>query len=214
MKFATIIVTRGSSCHVKTLHTILKFNILCLQHKDVQNELIFVKDDPFEKSERIHNCLKSHDRIFFIEFGVHVDEESLRRVLAPNEGLGSVVFPAVKEGIDWNMFKTKTLSKTNEPVHQMGLHFDTEVSTKISDDYYKVTSTNPKSWVIINKQVIKNIKDKRSGTYKIQPKTDIMFSKFIEQGVKVVAFTKARLTITYTHECISNIVNSASVKAS
>lgn len=214
MKFATIIVTRGSSCHVKTLHTILRFNILCLQNQDVQNELIFVKDDPFEKSDRIHSCLKSHDRIFFIDFGVHVDEESLRRVLAPNEGIGSVVFPAVKEGIDWEMFKVKTLGNSNEPVNQMGLNFDTDVTTKISDDYHKVTSTNPKAWVLMNKHVIKNIKDKRSGSYKIQPKSDAMFSKFIEQGVKVVAFTKARLTITYTHECISNIVNSASVKAS
>jgi hypothetical protein len=187
---------------------------LCLQIKDVKNELFFVKDDPFEKSDKIHRCLKSHDRIFFIDFGVHVDEESLRRVLAPNEGIGSVVFPAVKEGIDWDMFKVKTLGNSNEPINQMGLNFDTDVTTKISDEYYKVVSTNPKVWVIMNKHVIKNIKDKRSGTYKIQPKCDAMFSKFIEQGVKVVAFTKARLTITYTHECISNIVNSASVKTS
>ena len=182
--------------------------------KDVQNELIFVKDDPFEKSDIIHTRLKSHDRIFFIDFGVHVDEESLCKVLAPNEGIGSVVFPAVKEGINWEMFKAKSLSQTDEPINQMGLNFDTEVTTKISDEYYKVTSTNPKSWVLMNKHVMKNIKDKRSGTYKIQPKSGNMFLKFIEQGVKVVAFTKARLTITYTHECISNIVNSASVKTS
>ena len=77
MKIATIIVTRSQSCHVKTLHTILRFNIECIRSGDVQNEVAFVNDDPYEKSDKIHAFLKTHDRIFFVDFGVQVDEESL-----------------------------------------------------------------------------------------------------------------------------------------
>ena len=98
MKIATILVTRGKSCHVKTLHTILRFNILCIQTGGVQNEVVFVNDDPFEKSDMIHRFIKSHDRIFFVDFGIHVDDESMKIVLDKNEGFGTVVFPGVKEG--------------------------------------------------------------------------------------------------------------------
>jgi hypothetical protein len=61
------------------------------------------------------------------------------------------------------------------------------------------------------KNVIKTIKDRKSGTWKISPK---IFDKFKEQGVKIYAFTASKLTITYTHECISNILNAAGVKVS
>jgi len=39
-----------------------------------------------------------------------------------------------------------------------------------------------------------------------------MFEKFVEQGVRIYAFTAAKLTMTYTHECVSNILNAAGVK--
>lgn len=41
----------------------------------------------------------------------------------------------------------------------------------------------------------------------------MMFFKFREFGVKIVAFTAAKLTMTYGHECISSIINAAGVKA-
>jgi hypothetical protein len=58
------------------------------------------------------------------------------------------------------------------------------------------------------KNVIKSIKDKK-GDWKIYPK---MFEKFKESGVKIYAFTAAKLIITYPHECISNILNAAGVQ--
>ena len=39
-----------------------------------------------------------------------------------------------------------------------------------------------------------------------------MFEKLIEQGVRVYAFSASKLTMTYTHECLSNILNAAGVK--
>lgn len=213
MKIATIIVTRSKSCHVKTLHTILRFNILCIQSGQVQNEVVFVNDDPFEKSDKIHAFMKTHDRIFFIDFGIQVDDASMKIVLEKNEGQGAIVFPGVREGIDWTMFKTKVLADSKEPVEQLGLSFDTEVGTKIAENLWTVKSTGAKSWVLMCKQVLKSIRDKRTGTYKIHPKLDTMFSKFKEHGVRLVAFTAAKLVQTYSHECIGNIVNSSGVKA-
>lgn len=213
MKVATIIVTRSHACHVKTLHTILRFNIACLQSGQVQNEVSFVNDDPYEKSEAIHKFMKTHDRIFFVDFGIHVDDASLNTVLAKNEGYGAVVFPGVKEGIDWEMFKKKVHEKSTEPIEQMGLTFDTEVLAKVAEDIHTVKTSGAKSWVLMTKPVLKSIRDKRTGTYKIHPKLDVMFAKFKEHGVRVVAFTAAKLVNTYTHECIGNIVNSSGVKA-
>lgn len=213
MKFATILVTRSKSCHVKTLHTILKFNILCIQTGN-QNQIVFVNDDPYEKVETVQNCLKSgnYDRILFVDFGVGVDEDSLKQATLPHEGLGCLVFPGVKEGVDWEMFKQKVRdTECSEPTSQMGLHFDTEVSKKIGENIYNVSSTGARAWVMFTKNLIKQAKDKKTGNLKLHHK---MFEKMKEQGVKIYAYTSSKLTMTYTHECISNILSAAGVKAS
>ena len=208
MKITTVITTRSKSCSVKTLHTILKLNIECIQ-KGVQNEIVYVNDDPFEKIDMIQRCLPNCDRLFFIDFGVNVDEESIKQIFEKYEGLGVLVFPGVKEGIDWGLFKHKVKEGSEEPVSQMGLNFDTEVGNKISENVYSVTSTNPRTWVMFSKNVIKNTKDKK-GKWGLHVK---MFEKLKEQGVKIYAFTASKLTMTYSHECISNILNAAGVKA-
>jgi hypothetical protein len=207
MNLVTILVTRSKACHVKTLHTILKLNIKCIQ-KNINNEITYVDDDPFKKADIIQQYAKTHERIFFVDFGINVDEESIDRVLGDLSGFGVLVFPGVKEGVDWNLFKTKVRSDCKEPISQMGLHFDTEVGKEISENIHLVTSTEAKCWVMNTKNLIKNIKDKK-GNWKIYPK---MFEKFKDQGVKIYAFTAAKLTMTYTHECISNILNAAGVK--
>ena len=176
MKIATIIVTRGKSCHVKTLHTILRFNILCIQTGGIQNEVVFVNDDPYDKSDTIHKFIKTHDRIFFVDFGIHVDDESMKMVIHKNEGYGVLVFPGVKEGINWGMFKDKVLADSTEPTEQMGLEFDTEVIAKVAENIHTVKTTGAKSWVLMCKNVLKQVKDKRTGTYKIHPKLDVMFN--------------------------------------
>ena len=208
MNLVTILVTRSKACHVKTLHTVLRMNIKCLQ-KSVNNQIVYVNDDPYEKAELIQKLMKTHDRIIFIDFGISMDDDSIHQCLEPHENVGCLVFPGVKEGIDWELFKDKVKSGSSEPVSQMGLHFDTDVSKAASKDIYKVVSTEAKAWMMNTKNVIKSIKDKKTGNWKIWPK---MFEKFQEQGVRLYAFTAAKLTMTYTHECISNILNAAGVK--
>jgi hypothetical protein len=212
MKIATIIVTRAKSCHVKTLHTILRFNLRCMQRGDTENEVVFVDDEPFEKAEMIYKYMKTHDRIFFIDFGISVDDASLDKVFDKHDGIGCLVFPGVTEGIDWAMFKEKVKSKSKEPVEQMGLHFDTSVGNKVSENIYSVKETSAKAWVMMNKNVMKNLKDKKNGAFKIHPRMSTMFKKLQEGGVKIHAYTEAKLVMTYSHECVSNILNAAGVK--
>lgn len=47
----------------KTLHSILRFNLKCLQNK-CQNEIVFVNDDSFDKADTISNFIKSHEGAF------------------------------------------------------------------------------------------------------------------------------------------------------
>ena len=210
MNLVTIIVTRSKSCHVKTLHTILRMNLKCVQG-NFKNEIVFVDDDPYKKSEVVQRYMKVCDRIFFVDFGIGVDDKSIEQVFKPHEGLGCLVFPGVKEGVDWDLFKKKVREDSKEPNEQMGLHFDTEVGNKISESIYNVKSTEARVWLMNTKNVIKTIKDKKTGNWTIHPK---MLEKFKEKGVKIHAFTASKLTMTYAHECISIILNAAGVKTS
>ena len=141
-----------------------------------------------------------------------LDDNSLDKVFDKHDGIGCFVFPGVTEGIDWNMFKQKVHSGSKEPVEQMGLHFDTTVTNRISDDIYSVNETSAKSWVMMNKNVTKNLRDKKNGAFKIHPRMKTMFTKFKEAGIKIHAYTASKLVMTYSHECVSNILNAAGVE--
>lgn len=203
MKFCTLIVTRSKSCSVKTLHTILKMNIHCIQ-QNVQNEILYVNDDPFEKAEMIKRCLSRCDRLFFIDFGINVDEDSIKELFKPHDDVGVLVFPGVKDGIDWGLFKNKVQKDSKEPVSQMGLKFDTIVGRSVSKDIHKVEMTEARAWVMFSKNTLKKCKKFTASK---------MFDNLLEQGVKIYAFTAAKLTMTYAHECVSNILSAAGVKS-
>ena len=172
---------------------------------NTESDVVCVDDEPFEKDEIDYKCLKHHDRIFFIDFGISVDEASLDKVFDKHESIGCLVFPGVTEGIDWGMFKEKVVSKSKEPVEQIGLHFDTIVANKISDDMYSVNETSAKSWVMMNKNVMKHLKDKKNGAFKIHPRMKNMFLKFKEAGIKIHAYTEAKLIMTYSHVVVTTM---------
>tara|TARA_Y100000389_G_C17336248_1_gene450811 strand:+ start:276 stop:815 length:540 start_codon:yes stop_codon:yes gene_type:complete len=175
--------------------------------RSIDNQITYVDDDPYMKAELIQKLLKGYDRIIFIDFGVGVDDTSLDQCFEKNEGVDCLVFPGVKEGIDWDMFKAKVKENSSEPVSQMGLHFDTEIGKKISNNIYQVSKTNARAWVMNTKNVLKTMHKNKDS--KVSPK---MFDKFLQQGVRIYAFTASKLTMTYTHECVSNILNAAGVK--
>ena len=206
MKITTIIVTRTKACSIKTLHSILRLNIVCIQ-KGIQNNIVYVNDDPYEKTEMIQNYMKNTDRIIFIDFGVGLDNGSLEQCVEPHENVGCLVFPGVKEGVDWTLFKEKIQNDSKEPIEQMGMHFDTEVHNKISENIYNVTRTSAKAWMMNTRNVIKSqskCKDKKL--------SNKLFDKLKQQDVRIYAYTASKLTMTYTHECMSSIVNASGVK--
>jgi hypothetical protein len=175
--------------------------------KSIDNEITYVDDEPFQKADIVQKYIKTHDRIIFIDFGISMDDATIAQCFEPHDHVGCLVFPGVKEGVDWELFKSKVKSESTEPIEQMGLNFDTEIGMKISNDIYRVKSTEAKAWMMNTKNVIKTLK--KSGGVKIYAK---MFEKFLEQDVRIYAFTASKLTMTYTHECLSNILNAAGVK--
>ena len=58
MNIVTILVTRSKACHVKTLHTVLRINVQCLQ-KNINNQITYVDDDPFQKAEAVQKFMKT-----------------------------------------------------------------------------------------------------------------------------------------------------------
>ena len=65
MKLVTVIVTRSKSCTVKTLHSVLRINMRCIQKK-IDNQIVYINDDPYDKAEIVEKCMKSHDRIILL----------------------------------------------------------------------------------------------------------------------------------------------------
>ena len=211
MNLTTIVVTRNKACHVKTLHTLLRLNLICMHHNHHHN-INFVNDDPFERMAAILKHLKTCDRILFIDYSIFIDHPTCDKIFTKFEGYGCMVFPCVKEGVDWGAFSRKIAKPTCEPIEQLALEFDTVLGPKISESLYKVTSTNPKCWILDCKTAVKALRDRKGEGIKIPARNTDMFDKMMEQGLKIYAWTACRLTVTYPHECLSNILESAGVK--
>lgn len=209
MHIASIIVTRSKSCHVKTLHVMLRFNVMCLE-KGHSHEITYVDDDAHKKAEAITKAIKGNsDKILFIDFGVHINDEAMTQIFEKND---CVVFPGPVEGINWGMFKDKVLADSKEPIGQAGLEFDTVIDKKVDDGLYTVKSTNPKTWVMNTKAVYKTLKQKKGQGIYIPTKISDLFEKLVQKELKILAFTKAVVTVTYPHECVANILQAAGVK--
>ena len=210
MKLALVIVTRNKSVSVKTLHTILRFNVKSLQ-KQHQVSILYTDDNATEKSKNLAKAFKSSDRVIYVGYSASVDNDSIEKLLEPYPaGYNGLVLPAVTEGVDWNLFKKKTLDGSTEPAAQMGMDFDTEVDKPIKNtDMWTVKKTDPKVWSLDSKQTIKSLRERKGDGFKVPHNHSDLFTK-----IKTCAFTKARVTLTYTHECLGNILESAGVKKS
>lgn len=210
MHIVVCAVTRNVSICVKTLHTLLNINKICT-HFNHSVEINFIKDD-FNKSDAFLKNSKHCDRLIWIEYGYQIDEESLARLIGKfPQNYNCMVLPAVVEGINWDSFKKKIRGNSQEPVSQMGLDFDTAVGTPCiaGDEFLRpVLTTDPKCWAIEAKSVLKALKDQKGEGIKLPPK---FFDK-IRDRAKVCAFTKAKVTATYSHECIGNILESAGIR--
>jgi len=214
MHVVAVIVTRSVSIAVKTLHSLLALNKTCSQ-KQVSLEIVFVNDNAFERKEIFLKKAKHCDRMIWVNYSVHVDSDSIEKLLDKFvQGYHCLVLPCVTPGIDWDLFKSKVRSGSKEPMHQMGLNFDTEVGKSIGENLHIVTSTTPQAWAIDTKPVLKALKGNKGEGISVSANVPEMFKTFIEKGVKVYAFTAANLIVTYPHECIGNLLSAAGVETS
>ena len=211
MFVSVIATTRNASIAVRTLHTLLNLNIISIQSNN-RVEINFIKDDQVEKNKVLIKKAKTADRILVLDYGISLDTESLKKVFSVfGQHYSLQVFPCVVENIDWDMFKSKLSNKSKEPIEQMGLNFDTEVTKKLSDDDYIVKSTSARAWVVESKHFLKCVKDKKGEPVKLPNTNTEFFEKLLSRGLKTFAFTAAKPTISYQHECIGNILESANV---
>lgn len=209
MHYSVIIVTRNKSSSVRTLHTILNIISIILYTKQTV-EFDFVNDNVFDINGTIKKKLKKSDRIIFIDYSVSLTNSLTQYILTtdiPKE-YDAMVLPSVKEGIDWEMFKTKIENNSKEPINQLGLNFDTEVDKKIEDGIWTVKNTNPKCFILKSKNTTKKLKENKGDGIKLP----IVISDIFNQ-LKTCAYTKSEVVLSYSHECVGNLLQAAGVNS-
>lgn len=202
-----IAVTRNRAISATTLHTMMNVHVQCMM-RGHHLEIHFVDD-----KSTLPKIIKSGDRIFWMEYGTNLNNEMIAKVLEPfDKGVQVVVFPAVKEGIRWDLFTKKTLAGSTEPANQRGLDFDTEVGRKLADGLYECKRTSARVWAMDAKSVDKKL---RGGKIPVNLPTDDnekMFDCLSKIGVKIGVMSEAEVICHFVHECFGNILEASGVK--
>ena len=194
-------VTRNKSITVTGLHMLLQLAGKCYQTPNNQLNINFVED-----TRALLKFIRQGQRVLWVDYGACLDTESFDKVFETQKNRDVLVFPAVTEGVDWNRFKKNIDS--SEPVHQIGLNFDTTVQNKLSDGIWTVNKTVPKIFVMDGGAVDKKL------SKKLPREMDLIFETLKESGVNVQAWTKANVLVHYIHECLGNILEANGVKVS
>jgi hypothetical protein len=198
-------VTRNKSISATTLHSAMNIHMQCMV-RGIHLDISFVPD-----KSQLPKLIKSGERIIWFEYGTNLDEASIIKSISPFEkNLQVLVFPSVKEGINWDMFARKTKANSTEPANQRGLEFDTAVGRKIADSLYEVTSTEARVWAMDAKPVDKKLRGDKIPVK--LPADESMFRVLQGLGVKIGAVTSATVICHFVHECVGNILETAGVK--
>ena len=200
-------VTRNKSIAGTTLHTMMNMHMQCMV-RGHHVEIHFVTD-----KTSLPKMIKSGERIMWLDYGTNIDEASIIKAIEPFEkGVQILVFPAVKEGIDWDRFVKRTREGSTEPVHQRGLVFDTEVGKKIVDDIYDVTKTSSRVWAMDAKPVDKKIRGGKVPIVLPLTNNEAMFECLRKEGIKIGVLSTATVICHYVHECLGNILEASGVQ--
>ena len=198
--------TRNKSISSTTLHTLMNVHVACMM-RGVHIEIHFVPD-----KTSLPKLIKTGERIFFMDYGTNLNNEMIEKLFEPMDKYNVLVFPSVKEGINWDRFAKRTQENSKEPAHQRGLEFDTEVGRKIAPGIYECTKTAARVWLMDAKPVDKKL---RGGKDVLQlPVADeaIMFARLQQIGVKIAVASEAMVVCHFVHECFGNILEAAGVQ--
>jgi len=163
-----------------------------------------------EDTKYLQKMIRQGNRVLWIDYGCCLDTDSFPMIFDQAKR-DVLVFPAVKEGVDWDRFK-RLVKDTTEPIEQVGLDFDTDVDRKVSDGVWTVKRTVPKVFVIDGSAVDKKMRTKKGEGLRLPRDIDQIFEKFAESGVTIHAWVKAKIIVHYTHECVGNILEANGVK--
>ena len=156
--------------------------------------------------------IKTGERIFWMDYGTNLNQEILPKIIEPFEkGIQILVFPSVKEGIDWDLFVKKTKAGSTEPVNQRGLHFDTTAGRKIVDGIHECEKTGARVWVMDAKPVDKKLRGGKEPIKLQLTDNEAMFTQLKNLGIKIGVMTEAMVVCHYVHECFGNILEASGV---
>ena len=200
-------VTRNKSISATTLHTAMNIHMLCMQ-RNVHLEIHFVED-----KSTLPKLIKSGERIFWMDYGTNLNSEILTKVIDPfDKGVQVLVFPSVKEGINWDQFTKKTKAGSKEPMGQRGLDFDTTVSKKLADGLYECDKTSARVWVMDAKPVDKKLRGGKDPVKLPLESNEAMFTTLKNLGIKIGVASEALVVCHFVHECFGNILEAAGVE--
>ena len=175
---------------------------------DCHLEIHFVED-----KSSLPKLIKSGERIFWMEYGTNLNNEILNKVLDPFEkGVNMLVFPSVREGINWDQFEKKTRAGSTENRTQRGLAFDTEVGKKLTDGLYECTKTSARVWAMDAKPIDKKLRGGKTNITLPLGNNEKMFDTLLSLGVKIGVASEAIVVCHYVHECFGNILEAAGVR--
>jgi len=195
-----VCVTRNKSIAVTTLHSLMTIGMYGAQ-RQVPVEYMFV-----EGLDALPKLVKTGERIVWFDYGTNLDHDSIPRVLAPMEkDIRVVVFPSVVEGVDWDMFRKKTVEGSTEPIHQRALTFDTDVTKKVvGTDLYDVDKTSAHVWVMDSKPIDKKLKSIQKNLS--CDSYESLFAQLKTNNLRVAALPSATVIRHFTHKCLGNIL--------
>ena len=182
--------------------------MLCMQ-RGIHLEIHFVDD-----RSTLPKLIKTGERLFWMDYGTNLNNEILSKVVEPfDKGVQVLVFPSVKEGINWEQFAKKTKEGSTEPANQRGLAFDTEVGKKMAEGLYECGKTSARVWAMDTKPVDKKLRGgKEPIKLPLEGPPEIMFEKLKSIGIKVGVASEAIVVCHFVHECFGNILEAAGVK--
>ena len=200
------VVTRNKSLAATTLHSLMNINMYSMM-KGVHVDIHFVND-----MSGLPKLIKTGERIVWFDYGTNIDEETLKKLIDPFEkDVKVLVCPSVREGIDWDMFRRKTLAGSKEPAYQRALTFDTDVSKKLDDGLYEVVKTSARVWAMDSKPIDKKLRGDKVQVKLPTETYESMFDCLKRLGIRIGAATRANVICHYVHECSGNILETPGV---
>ena len=200
------VVTRNKSLAATTLHSLMNINMYSMM-KGIHVDIHFVSD-----MTGLPKLIKTGERIIWFDYGTNIDEETLKKLIEPfDKDVKVLVCPSAREGIDWDMFRRKTLAGSKEPAYQRALTFDTDVSKKLDDGLYEVVKTSARVWAMDSKPIDKKLRGDKVPVKLPTDTYESMFDCLKRLGIRIGAATRANVICHYVHECSGNILETPGV---